>query len=228
MGNEYLKFKKNLQETLSKKGSIEKISNSSLTILTGKCGTGKTFAALDFINKNKGIKSIYSNAIDTKVLPIDLKFLKNEVLYRENDEAIKDPILFVIDEAHLSLENLVDNEYFKEIVTKGEKLGIFTILISQSLEMIEEILKSNGLEYSHFTMNEEKVEKGFCQHYKGGIYEVLGVSKHTERLEDLVVYKDAEGALWARPLFMFKESLEYEGTLVKRFKRLEDFKNIKK
>jgi hypothetical protein len=62
---------------------------------------------------------------------------------------------------------------------------------------------------------------GKYKHYKGNLYEVLGVAKHSETLEELVVYKalyQPEGEnLWVRPLAMFTESVEINGTTVERF-----------
>lgn len=55
---------------------------------------------------------------------------------------------------------------------------------------------------------------GKYQHYKGKFYEVIGIAKHSETLEDLVIYKalyDSEefgnNALWARPKSMFLEEI---------------------
>jgi hypothetical protein len=66
-------------------------------------------------------------------------------------------------------------------------------------------------------MNDE-VKLGTYQHYKGNYYEVLGVAKHTENLEELVVYKDGHnGQLWVRPLAMFLETVEIDGMEIPRF-----------
>jgi len=61
---------------------------------------------------------------------------------------------------------------------------------------------------------------GVYEHYKGKRYEVLGVAKHSETLEDLVVYKKLydDGGLWVRPLGMFLEDVEVEGRIMPRFK----------
>jgi cyclomaltodextrinase / maltogenic alpha-amylase / neopullulanase len=61
---------------------------------------------------------------------------------------------------------------------------------------------------------------GIYQHYKGKRYEVLGVAKHSETEEDLVVYKKLydDGGLWVRPLKMFLEDVEVDGQKVPRFK----------
>ncbi len=67
------------------------------------------------------------------------------------------------------------------------------------------------------------VSKGLYQHYKGPLYQVLEIAKHSETEEELVIYRALYGAkgLWARPLVMFSESIESDGQFVPRFKRLE-------
>lgn len=65
---------------------------------------------------------------------------------------------------------------------------------------------------------------GLYKHYKGKIYEVVGIAKHSETLEDMVVYKatyQPEGVnLWVRPLAMFMETIVVEGIELKRFEKL--------
>ncbi len=65
------------------------------------------------------------------------------------------------------------------------------------------------------------------QHYKGKFYEVLGVARHSETLEELVVYKAlyatefGKESLWVRPKTMFCEEIEVNGHRVQRFRRVE-------
>ena len=67
------------------------------------------------------------------------------------------------------------------------------------------------------------LEKGIYKHYKGNLYEVLGVAQHSETLEHLVVYKTLYGdfSTWVRPLDMFQESMEKGGEQVARFEFVE-------
>ncbi len=60
---------------------------------------------------------------------------------------------------------------------------------------------------------------GRYKHYKGKEYEVLGVAKHSETLEDLVIYQALYGKkqIWVRPLNMFLEKVEIDGKKVSRF-----------
>ena len=68
------------------------------------------------------------------------------------------------------------------------------------------------------------VVNGIYQHYKGKMYRVIGVGKHSESLEDLVLYEalyeNALGRLWSRPLSMWSEPVEVNGEKVPRFKFL--------
>jgi hypothetical protein len=60
---------------------------------------------------------------------------------------------------------------------------------------------------------------GLYRHYKGAEYEVIGVARHSETLEPLVVYRPLYNAtgLWVRPHAMFFESLRVDGQMVQRF-----------
>lgn len=60
---------------------------------------------------------------------------------------------------------------------------------------------------------------GRYRHYKGNLYQVLGLGTHSESLEKLVVYKAlyGDGAVWIRPASMFFETVEHEGYEMPRF-----------
>lgn len=63
------------------------------------------------------------------------------------------------------------------------------------------------------------VKLGIYEHFKGKRYRVIGVAKHSETLEDVVVYQKLydDRGLWVRPLAMFLEDVEVEGKRVPRF-----------
>lgn len=69
-----------------------------------------------------------------------------------------------------------------------------------------------------------KIKPGVYLHYKGKKYRVIGSAKHSETLEDLVIYetlyKNKLSKLWVRPLKIFKEKVMVEGKMVPRFKYL--------
>lgn len=68
-----------------------------------------------------------------------------------------------------------------------------------------------------------KVIPGKYRHFKGGEYEVLGVARHSETGEVLVVYCALYGdrELWVRPLTMFSEQVEFGGRKMPRFTKLD-------
>ncbi len=65
-----------------------------------------------------------------------------------------------------------------------------------------------------------KIKTGIYEHFKGKRYEVLGIAKHSETLEELVVYRALYGKhqLWVRPTALFLEKVEVEGKKVPRFR----------
>ncbi|HAU65724.1 MAG: hypothetical protein UT30_C0007G0004 [Candidatus Uhrbacteria bacterium GW2011_GWF2_39_13] len=72
------------------------------------------------------------------------------------------------------------------------------------------------------------MKSGTYQHYKGGLYEVIGTARHSETLEELVVYQAlyadeiyGDQALWVRPKTMFLETVIVNGTDVQRFALIE-------
>lgn len=64
------------------------------------------------------------------------------------------------------------------------------------------------------------IKIGRYRHFKGNEYLVIGVAKHSETLEEMVVYRAlyGDGGLWVRPSSMWDETIERYG---KRFKRFE-------
>lgn len=62
---------------------------------------------------------------------------------------------------------------------------------------------------------------GLYKHYKGMMYRVIGVVRHSETLEELVhyeaLYENELGRMWVRPKAMFLETIEIDGKKVRRF-----------
>ena len=60
---------------------------------------------------------------------------------------------------------------------------------------------------------------GKYRHFKGNEYEALYIAKHSETLEQMVVYRALYGefGIWVRPLSMWEETVIHEGREVKRF-----------
>ena len=64
----------------------------------------------------------------------------------------------------------------------------------------------------------------YYRHFKGNIYKLLHIAKHSETLEDIVVYQAMYGerGIWVRPKSMFDEVIERDGRLIKRFTEITD------
>lgn len=69
-----------------------------------------------------------------------------------------------------------------------------------------------------------KIKPGRYRHFKGNEYEVLYIARHSETLEDMVVYKAlyGEGGIWVRPAKMWNETVLRDGKTFKRFEYIGD------
>ena len=65
----------------------------------------------------------------------------------------------------------------------------------------------------------EEIRLGKYRHFKGGEYEVIGLARHSETLEPMVVYRALYGerGLWVRPAQMWNETVERDGKTYRRF-----------
>jgi len=67
---------------------------------------------------------------------------------------------------------------------------------------------------------------GTYQHYKGNKYLVLGIAKHSETKEELVVYvtlyENNMASMWVRPLAMFTQTIVIDGKSIPRFKKINE------
>jgi hypothetical protein len=63
------------------------------------------------------------------------------------------------------------------------------------------------------------IRSGRYRHYKGNDYQVVGIARHSETGEELVVYCTlyGDGSLWVRPLAMFEEDVTVDGQQIARF-----------
>ena len=66
------------------------------------------------------------------------------------------------------------------------------------------------------------IKLGKYRHFKGNEYEVIGIAKNSETLEETVVYRALYGEkeLWVRPASMWNETVERDGKIYKRFEFL--------
>ncbi len=65
----------------------------------------------------------------------------------------------------------------------------------------------------------QEIKLGKYRHFKGNEYEVIAIAKHSETLEEMVVYRAlyGEGQTWVRPASMWEERIERDGKTYKRF-----------
>ena len=68
-------------------------------------------------------------------------------------------------------------------------------------------------------MSPADLRPGRYRHFKGNLYEVIGVATHSETGESFVVYRplNCDGGLFIRPLAMFVETVERDGKVQPRF-----------
>ena len=68
------------------------------------------------------------------------------------------------------------------------------------------------------------MEGKYYRHFKGNIYRVLHIAKHSETLEEMVVYQAMYGerGIWVRPMAKFEEEIEKDGRTFRRFKPISD------
>ena len=64
----------------------------------------------------------------------------------------------------------------------------------------------------------------YYRHFKGNIYRVLHIAKHSETLEEIVVYQAMYGdrGIWVRPKEMFEEVIERDGKIFRRFEEISN------
>ncbi|WP_019553126.1 DUF1653 domain-containing protein [Propionispira raffinosivorans] len=67
------------------------------------------------------------------------------------------------------------------------------------------------------------IQSGIYRHYKGKEYRVLFIAKHSETVEEMVVYQALYGecGYWVRPKKMFMESVNVGGQLMPRFQYIK-------
>lgn len=68
-------------------------------------------------------------------------------------------------------------------------------------------------------MQRKEIPLGIYRHFKGGRYEVIAIAKHSETLEEMVVYRAlyGEGGVWVRPASMWLEQVQRDGKTYQRF-----------
>ncbi len=66
------------------------------------------------------------------------------------------------------------------------------------------------------------LKPGLYRHYKGNLYRLLFLARHTESMENMVIYQDAKDSdkIWARPAAMWEETVRIDGKEIPRFEFL--------
>ena len=74
------------------------------------------------------------------------------------------------------------------------------------------------------------IRPGRYRHFKGNDYEVIGIARHSETVEPLVVYRAlyGEGGLWVRPAEMWNETVERGGRTYRRFCRADRIERVER
>ena len=69
-----------------------------------------------------------------------------------------------------------------------------------------------------------EIKPGTYRHFKGNLYEVIGVARHSETMEPMVVYRALYGehGLWVRPAAMWTETIDRDGYHGPRFQYVEE------
>lgn len=79
----------------------------------------------------------------------------------------------------------------------------------------------NRMTYEEAVQN---IPTGRYRHFKGNLYEVLYIARHSEDESPMVVYRAlyGDGGVWVRPAEMWNEILTREGKTFKRFEKSEN------
>lgn len=69
-----------------------------------------------------------------------------------------------------------------------------------------------------------EIKLGKYRHFKGNEYEVIGIARHSETLEEMVVYRAlyGDGGIWVRPAEMWNETVERDGKAFQRFTYIDE------
>ncbi len=78
------------------------------------------------------------------------------------------------------------------------------------------------MEKVNLSQKAKDIKMGIYEHYKGNIYQLVGVGFDSETLQEVVIYQAKYGNndLWTRPIDEFLGSVEINGKIVSRFKYL--------
>lgn len=116
---------------------------------------------------------------------------------------------------------LTPEEQQERAILRGEYIAAFKQSLVSSLDntyIVDE--KGNKRKVERKAKRKmDSIKKGRYRHFKGGEYRVIDFARHSETLEEMVVYEAlyGEGGLWVRPASMWNEEIERDGKKIKRF-----------
>ena len=69
-----------------------------------------------------------------------------------------------------------------------------------------------------------EIKLGKYRHFKGNEYEVIGIARHSESMQEMVVYRAlyGDGGLWVRPAEMWQDTVTRDGVTYQRFTYIGD------
>jgi addiction module RelB/DinJ family antitoxin len=139
------------------------------------------------------------------------------------DDELKREAEYIFEKIGLNISDGINIYLRKVVADKGIPFSLKISRTQQTGEEAAEIEASVGQAVGPAAARFDRdTEPGIYRHFKGNRYEVIGVAKHSETMEDMVVYKAlyGEGGLWVRPASMWEELVEAGGEKVKRFERV--------
>lgn len=115
-------------------------------------------------------------------------------------------------------------EEMADILEVVEAMRLYKKFDKKKLEAIKKKkAKERGVFKKKIILEKSKLpmlKLGKYRHYKQKEYEVIGVARHSETMEDMVIYKPlykSDSEFWVRPLAMFIENVEVDGKIMPRF-----------
>ena len=96
--------------------------------------------------------------------------------------------------------------------------GMLSMSVS-SVQLVVDEQYCSPFDENWLMTDETVIAPGTYRHYKGNLYEVIGLATHSETEESLVVYRALYGeyGIWVRPLKMFRGIVDVDGHSVRRF-----------
>lgn len=191
---------------------------------------GKVFGGIQAF---LGSESIYIEALWVE-RNLQKQGYGTQLLDAAEQEAVKNGCVFSgVDTFDFQSEGFyLKNGYKRVGELKNCWLGHSKIFLRKNLNLLD--VRNQSKEAKGGPMNQEVlpcfsslaksiVVGSLYEHYKGFRYRIIGVARHSETLEELVVYQAlyGEGGIWVRPLTMFLENIEINGQLQPRFKLVQ-------